>query len=180
MILVVRIDSDGTRSDARCGQAIRRMQPISLRSWNGFAGALPSTAEKDAAKGDAGRRGTAIRRHRIPPLPTARGDDYFAIDRAKADEVAKFDGIVVIRTNTEHVPLDAMFCCKQLWRVERIFRATKFLLVGRPIFHKFDETIRGQVLCSLLGLAQKQALEERIASRGLAGLSPQSSPISTR
>ena len=48
-------------------------------------------------------------------------DDHFVIDRAKAEEDAKFDGIFVLRTNTDLAPLDAMLCYKRLWMVERAF-----------------------------------------------------------
>jgi transposase len=102
-----------------------------------------------------------------------KGDNHFAIDHTKAEEDAKFDGVFVLRTNTELAPLDAMLCYKQLWTVERIFRTTKDLLVTRPIFHKLDETIRGHVFCSFLALVLKQALEERIATLGLAGSWPE-------
>ena len=37
----------------------------------------------------------------------------------KAEEDAKFDGIFVLRTNTDLGPLDAMLCYKRLWMVER-------------------------------------------------------------
>jgi transposase len=104
---------------------------------------------------------------------TMKGDDHFAIDRSKAEHDAKFDGIFVLRTNTELAPLDTMLCYKQLWTVERIFRTTKDLLVTRPIFHKLDETIRGHVFCSFLALVLKQALELRIATLGLAGSWPE-------
>jgi Transposase DDE domain len=104
---------------------------------------------------------------------TMKGDDHFAIDRSKAEHDAKFDGIFVLRTNTELAPLDTMLCYKQLWTVERIFRTTKDLFVTRPIFHKLDETIRGHVFCSFLALVLKQALELRIATLGLAGSWPE-------
>ena len=45
-------------------------------------------------------------------------DDHFVIDRAKAEEDAKFDGIFVLRTNTDLSPLDAMLCYKRLWMVD--------------------------------------------------------------
>ena len=40
------------------------------------------------------------------------GDDHFAIDRTKAEEDAKFDGVFVLRTNTDLNPLAAMLCYK--------------------------------------------------------------------
>jgi hypothetical protein len=36
------------------------------------------------------------------------GDDRFDIDRAKAEEDAKFDGVFVLRTNADLSPLEAM------------------------------------------------------------------------
>jgi len=100
-------------------------------------------------------------------------DDHFVIDRAKAEEDAKFDGIFVLRTNTDLSPLDAMLCYKRLWMVERAFRTSKSLFATRPIFHKLDETIRGHVSCSFLALVLKKELEDRIAKLGLAGSWPE-------
>ena len=87
------------------------------------------------------------------------GDDHFAIDRTKAEEDAKFDGVFVLRTNTDLNPLAAMLRYKQLWTVERTFRTAKHLLATRPIFHRLDETIRGHVFCSFLALVLKAELD---------------------
>jgi Transposase DDE domain len=94
------------------------------------------------------------------------GEDRFAIDRAKAEEDEKFDGIFVLRTNTGLNPVEAMLCYKQLWTVEAIFRTSKSLLATRPIFHQLDDTIRGHVFCSFLALTLKKELEDRIAGLG--------------
>src|SRR6476661_3863205 len=59
-------------------------------------------------------------------------DDHFAIDSDKIEEDKRFDGIFVLRTNTDLNPLDAMLCYKQLWTVEQTFRTAKHLsLLGR-------------------------------------------------
>jgi transposase len=92
------------------------------------------------------------------------GTGHFVIDRAKADEEAKFDGVFVLRTNTKLAPLQTMLRYKQLWTVEQIFRTDKHLFATRPIFHKLDETIRGHVFCSFLALVLKAELEDRIAA----------------
>ncbi len=105
--------------------------------------------------------------------------DGFAIDRAKVEEDAKFDGVFVLRTNADLAPLEAMLVYKQLWTVERTFRTTKILLDTRPIYHKLDETIRGHVACSFLALVLKTELEDRLA-RTPAPPGPTSSPISPR
>ena len=92
--------------------------------------------------------------------------DHFAIDPDKVEEEKKFDGIFVLRTNTDLSPLAAMLRYKQLWSVEQTFRTAKHLLATRPIFHRLDETIRGHVFCSFLALVLKAELEARIAELG--------------
>ena len=107
--------------------------------------AILAALERQLKKGDKALVGNSGYRRF---LATA-GEDHFVIDRAKAEEDARFDGVFVLRTNTELAPLDAMLCYKQLWTVERTFRTAKSLFATRPIFHKLDETIRGHVLmCS--------------------------------
>jgi hypothetical protein len=125
--------------------------------------------ERQLAKGDKALVGnTGFRRY----LRTV-SDDHFAIDPDKVAEDNKFDGIFVLRTNTDLDPLAAMLCYKQLWTVEQTFRTAKHLLSTRPIFHKLDETIRGHVFCSFLALVLKKALEDRIAALGRSGSWPE-------
>jgi Transposase DDE domain len=125
--------------------------------------------ERQLAKGDKALVGnTGYRRY----LKTVR-DDHFAIDPDGVEEDKKFDGIFVLRTNTNLNPLEAMLCYKQLWTVEQTFRTAKHLLSTRPIFHKLDETIRGHVFCSFLALVLKKALQDRIANLGRVGSWPE-------
>ena len=122
--------------------------------------AIVAALERQLAKGDKALVGnTGYRRY----LKTIR-DDHFAIDRDKVEEDKRFDGIFVLRTNTDLNPLEAMLCYKQLWTVEQTFRTAKHLFSTRPIFHKLDETIRGHVFSSFLALVLKKALEDRIAA----------------
>jgi len=97
-------------------------------------------------------------------LKTA-GAGHFAIDHSKVEEDARFDGVFVLRANTELDPLSAMLRYKQLWMVEQTFRTAKHPLATRPIFHKLDETTRGHVFCSFLALVLKAELDARIAAR---------------
>jgi Transposase DDE domain len=125
--------------------------------------------ERQLAKGDKALVGnTGYRRY----LKTI-SQDHFAIDHDKVEEEKKFDGIFVLRTNTDLNPLEAMLCYKQLWTVEQTFRTAKHLFSTRPIFHKLDETIRGHVFCSFLALVLKKALEDRIAALGRSGPWPE-------
>ena len=130
--------------------------------------AILAALERQLRRGDKALVGnTGYRRF----LKTV-GDGHFAIDRGKADEDARFDGVFVLRTNTELNPLAAMLRYKQLWTVEQNFRTAKHLLATRPIYHKLDETIRGHVFCSFLALVLKAELEARIAALGHKGSWP--------
>jgi hypothetical protein len=135
----------------------------------GDRASIVAALERQLAKGDKALVGnTGFRRY----LKAIR-DDHFAIDLAKVEEDKKFDGIFVLRTNTDLNPLEAMLCYKQLWTVEQTFRSAKHLLSTRPIFHKLDETIRGHVFCSFLALVLKKALEDRIAALSRSGSWPE-------
>jgi transposase len=130
---------------------------------------IVAALERQLAKGDKALVGnTGFRRY----LKTI-SDEHFAIDLDKVEEEKKFDGIFVLRTNTDLNPLEAMLCYKQLWMVEQTFRTAKHLLSTRPIFHKLNETIRGHVFCSFLALVLKKALEDRISALGRSGSWPQ-------
>lgn len=124
--------------------------------------AILANLERQLAKGDKALVGnTGFRRF----LKT-EGEGHFAGDAGKAEEDARFDGVFVLRTNTDLDPLAAMLRYKQLWTVEATFRTAKHLLATRPIFHKLDETIRGHVFASFLALVLKAELEQRIAALG--------------
>ena len=76
---------------------------------------IVAALERQLAKGDKALVGnTGYRRY----LKTI-SDQHFAIDPDKIAEDNKFDGIFVLRTNTDLNPLAAMLCYKQLWTVEQ-------------------------------------------------------------
>lgn len=127
--------------------------------------AILANLERQLAKGDKALVGNAGCRRFLK----SEGHGHFLIDPAKAEQDARFDGVFVLRTNTDLDPLAAMLRYKQLWTVEATFRTAKHLLATRPIFHKLDETIRGHVFCSFLALVLKNELEQRIAALGRNG-----------
>jgi transposase len=129
---------------------------------------IVAALERQLAKGDKALVGNTGFRRYLKRI----SDEHFAIDPDKIEEERKFDGIFVLRTNTDLNPLEAMLCYKQLSTVEQTFRTAKHLFT-RPIFHKLDETIRGHVFCSFLALVLKTALEDRIAAIGRAGSWPE-------
>ena len=91
----------------------------------------------------------------------------FAVDLDKARDEARFDGMWVLRTNTELTAVEIALRYKQLWMVEQIFRTAKSLLDTRPIFHKTDATICGHVFCSFLALVLRDELFRRMDNAGV-------------
>ena len=92
--------------------------------------AILAALERQLKKGDKSLIGNkGYRRFLATP-----GDDHFAIDRAKAEEDAKFDGVFVLRTDADLSPLEAMLCYKQLWMVERAIRTSKSLFASARSF----------------------------------------------
>src|SRR5262245_50562999 len=79
--------------------------------------------ERQLAKGDKALIGTSGYRRYLK----ANSKGHFAIDQAKVEDDERFDGIFVLRTNTNLNPLEAMLCYKQLWTVEQTFRTAKHL-----------------------------------------------------
>ena len=92
----------------------------------------------------------------------------FAVDLDKARDEERFDGMWVLRTNTELSAVEIALRYKQLWMVEQIFRTAKSLLDTRPIFHKTDATICGHVFCSFLALVLRDELFRRIDNAGVS------------
>src|SRR5512140_3053628 len=92
--------------------------------------------------------------------------DDIAIDEAKIEEEARYDGKWVLRTNTD-LPADMVALkYKELWQVEQAFRDMKSVLETRPVFHQTDETIRGHVFCSFLALVLRKELDSRLDKAG--------------
>jgi transposase len=94
------------------------------------------------------------------------GSEHFTLDEAKIAEDRRFDGMWVLRTNTQLPAAEVALKYKQLWMVESIFRSAKSLLETRPIYHRVDDTIRGHVFCSFLALVLRKELEARLEARG--------------
>ena len=121
---------------------------------------IVAALERQLEKGDKSLVGNKGYR-RFLANPQGEG---FSIDRAKVEEDQKFDGVLVLLTNSSLSPLEAMLVYKHLWTVERTFRTTKSLFETRPIYHQLDATIRGHVACSFLALVLKKELEDRLAT----------------
>jgi hypothetical protein len=88
-------------TDCRCGG--RRHSNPSIKA----------ALKRQLAKGDKALVGNTGYRY----LKTI-SQDHFGVDLDKVEEDKRFDGIFVLRTNTDLTPLGAMLCYKQLWTVE--------------------------------------------------------------
>lgn len=87
------------------------------------------------------------------------------VDEEKIKSEGRFDGKYVLRTNTELSAEDVALMYKELWQVERIFRELKSILETRPIYHKYDSTIKGHVFSSFLALVVMKELMSRIDAK---------------
>ena len=96
-----------------------------------------------------------------------QGEGHFQIDEDQIKAEARYDGLWVLRTNTELETETVAHVYKNLWMVEDLFRTAKSILETRPIYHKCDETIRGHIFCSFLALVLKCELESRLRQAGL-------------
>ena len=96
------------------------------------------------------------------------GEGHFLIDEQQVALEERYDGLFVLRTDTDHDAETIARVYKMLWMVEDTFRTAKSIMETRPIFHKCDETIRGHVFCSFLALVLKHELEMRMEQKGLA------------
>src|SRR5450759_1055414 len=104
--------------------------------------AILAALERQLKKGDKALVGNGGYRRFL----ATTGEKGFVIDRAKAEQDARFDGVFVLRTNTDLAPLDVMLCYKQLTMVEQIFRTAKSLFATRPIVHKRRDDPRSPVM----------------------------------
>ena len=90
---------------------------------------------------------------------------HFAIDEGKVEKDARYDGLWVLRTDTDFEPMVVALAYKHLWMVEAIFRSMKSVLETRPVYHQTDRCIRGHVFCSFLALVLRQELQRRLAAK---------------
>jgi transposase len=97
----------------------------------------------------------------------ASAENHFVLDEAQVEGDARYDGLWVLRTDTDHDAEMVAQAYKNLWMVEDTFRTAKTILETRPIYHQCDETIRGHVFCSFLALVLKRELELRLEAKGL-------------
>ena len=126
--------------------------------------ALLAGLERKLAQGDKALVGNSGYRRFLAD----RTGEGFAIDPAKVEADARFDGLFVLRTNTRLTALQVALRYRNLLAVEQSFLAAKTLLATRPIFHRTDAAIRGHIFCSFLALVLRKELMDRFTARHLA------------
>lgn len=79
--------------------------------------------------------------------------ENYALDEAKIEQAARFDGYYAIVTNNLSLTTEAV--CKTyggLWKIEESFRILKTDLKARPVFVRNDEHIKGHFLLCFISL----------------------------
>ena len=83
--------------------------------------------------------------------------DAVAIDEKKIASEKKFDGIYVLRTNTDLSAKDAALAYKGLWKVERAFREIKSTFEIRPVYLSREDRIKGHIAVCFLAFCLQAA-----------------------
>ena len=109
---------------------------------------------KEGAKALIGNRG--YKRY----LRIAKSSVEIDESKIKADE--RYDGKYVLTTNTALSVEEIALRYRELWQVKRIFRELKSILKMRPVYHKYDSTIKGHVFCSFLALVLMKEIIRRL------------------
>jgi transposase len=92
-------------------------------------------------------------------------NDAITIDEEKISREEIYDGIWVLRTNTDLPASEVALQYKRLWQVEQFFRNTKCMLDTRPIFHQNDKSIIGHIFISFLALLLRYELYQRLKKK---------------
>jgi len=83
--------------------------------------------------------------------------DAVQIDEKKIASEKKFDGIYVLRTNTDLSAKDAALAYKGLWKVERAFREIKSTFEIRPVYLSREDRIKGHIAVCFLAFCLQVA-----------------------
>ena len=116
--------------------------------------------EKLAAKLRSGAKGLLANRGYARYLTAEK--KALRIDPKKTAAEEQYDGMWVLTTNAGLSAAATALRYKELWRVERMFRAAKSELKTRPAFHRTDAGIRGHVFCTFLALVLRRELARRL------------------
>lgn len=91
-----------------------------------------------------------------------------AIDYAKIEEDAKWDGMKGYITNTAFSAKDVYQQYSELWQVERAFRVTKGVLELRPMFHFTKKRIEAHVCICFVAYKVYKELERILKNNGIS------------
>jgi len=83
--------------------------------------------------------------------------DAVQIDEKKIASEKKFDGIYVLRTNTDLSAKEAALAYKGLWKVERAFREIKSTFEIRPVYLSREDRIKGHIAVCFLAFCLQVA-----------------------
>src|SRR5215217_1088798 len=130
--------------------------------------AVVEALDRQLKRGDKALIGNSAYRRYLRRAGTAedKADPAFEIDPGKLADEARYDGIVVLRTNARITPLQAVLRYRDLLQVEDLFRTAKALMRTRPVYHSSDAAIRGHVFCSFLALVLRKELDARCRRAG--------------
>lgn len=98
---------------------------------------------------------------------TMDGDVKVAIDYARIEEDARWDGLKGYLTNTDIPTQDVYDAYHNLWHVERAFRIAKSKIEIRPMFHFTRRRIEAHVCVCFVALKVYKELERMLKLGGI-------------
>jgi hypothetical protein len=155
------------------GTSLRQRSDIRLRIL-GQAGRFPDSAEIKEITLDGVRHilyrdpGVAAEdaAGRELVLAAAKEQPTMSIDPAWVKADALFDGLMILRTNTNLTAEEVVSQYRRRDRIPEFFGRTTTALQARSIRQHPRALVRGQLMCGLLSLVLIDELERRLASAG--------------
>jgi hypothetical protein len=96
-------------------------------------------------------------------------DGTLRVNRAKAQNEARYDGKHVLRTNTPLEGEEVAQGYRSLMRVEQSFHSLKSFEEVAPVYHWSEERIKGHVAACVLGHWLERLLERKLRDGGYQG-----------
>lgn len=109
-----------------------------------------------------------IRNHGTKKYIQVKGNSEVLLDKEKIKVDARWDGFHGIVTNIKDERAKALLSrYRRLWKIEEAFRANKFTLRMRPMYHWTQRRIKAHVAICFLAYSLSYTLKSRLKAAGI-------------
>ncbi|MBS0212236.1 MAG: IS1634 family transposase, partial [Proteobacteria bacterium] len=152
---VARIEAEGERmaqrlDDEDAGKPQRGRKSNDRRAYVRFSEAVKATGLSRILKADL------------------HADRFsFGVDEAALVDAERFDGKLLLVTNTDFAPAAVIERYKALADIERGFRVLKHDIAIAPVHHRLPERIRAHALICFLALVLHRVMRQKLKAKGV-------------